>query len=79
MAALELGADRMTKEDIIDHKAGIIFRKKIGDECKKGDVIAELYSDSKIKLAAGKERLLRAVEYSDKKIKGPKLIKKVIR
>jgi len=79
MAALELGAGRMTKEDIIDHKAGIIFRKKIGDECKKGDVIAELYSDSKIKLAAGKERLLRAVEYSDKKIKGPKLIKKVIR
>jgi pyrimidine-nucleoside phosphorylase len=79
MAALELGAGRMTKEDVIDHKAGIIFRKKIGDACKKGDVIAELYSDSKIKLAAGKERLLRAVEYSDNKVKGPKLIKKIIR
>ena len=79
MAALELGAGRMTKEDVIDHKAGIIFRKKIGDACKRGDVIAELYSDSKIKLAAGKERLLKAVEYSDKKIKGPKLIKKIIK
>jgi pyrimidine-nucleoside phosphorylase len=79
MAALELGAGRMTKEDVIDHKAGIIFRKKIGDACKRGDVIAELYSDSKTKLAAGKERLLKAVEYSDKKVKGPKLIKKIIR
>ena len=79
MAALELGAGRMTKEDVIDHKAGIIFRKKIGDSCKRGDVIAELHSDSKLKLAAGKERLLRAVEFSDKKVKGPKLIKKIIR
>jgi pyrimidine-nucleoside phosphorylase len=79
MAALELGAGRMTKEDVIDHKAGIIFRKKIGEACKKGDVIAELYSDSKTKLTAGKERLMKAVEYSDKKIKSPKLIKKIIR
>ncbi len=79
MAALELGAGRMTKEDVIDHKAGIIFRKKIGDACKRGDVIAELYSDSKSKLAAGKERLLKAVEFSNKKVKGPKLIKKIIR
>lgn len=79
MAALELGAGRMTKEDVIDHKAGIIFRKKIGDACKRGDVIGELYSDSKSKLAAGKERLLKAVEFSNKKVKGPKLIKKIIR
>jgi pyrimidine-nucleoside phosphorylase len=79
MADLELGAGRMTKEDVIDHKAGIIFRKKIGEACKKGDVIAELYSDSKTKLTAGKERLMKAVEYSDKKIKSPKLIKKIIR
>jgi pyrimidine-nucleoside phosphorylase len=78
MAALELGAGRMTKEDIIDHKAGIIFRKKIGDTVKKGEILAELYSDSKAKLAAGKDRLLNAVEYSNKKVKAPKLIKKII-
>jgi pyrimidine-nucleoside phosphorylase len=78
MAALELGAGRMIKEDIIDHKAGIIFHKKIGDVTKKGEVLAELYSDSKSKLKAARERILRAVEYSDKKVKGPKLIKKII-
>jgi thymidine phosphorylase len=78
MAALELGAGRMTKEDIIDHKAGIIFHKKIGDATKKGEVLAELYSDSKNKLKAARERILRAVEYSDKKVNGPKLIKKII-
>ncbi|MDZ7625572.1 MAG: thymidine phosphorylase [Ignavibacteriaceae bacterium] len=31
MASLELGAGRRTKDDVIDHKAGIIFYKKIGD------------------------------------------------
>jgi pyrimidine-nucleoside phosphorylase len=79
MAALELGAGRLTKEDVIDHKAGIIFHKKIGDAVQRGDILAELYSDSKIKLKAAKERVLKAVEYSDKKVKGPKLIKKIIR
>jgi pyrimidine-nucleoside phosphorylase len=78
MAALELGAGRMTKEDIIDHKAGIIFWKKIGDLTKKGEVLAELYSDSKDKLKIAKERILRAVEYSNKKVSSPKLIKKII-
>jgi pyrimidine-nucleoside phosphorylase len=78
MAALELGAGRMTKEDIIDHKAGIIFYKKIGDPTKKGEVIAELYSDSKDKIKAGRERILKAVEYSRQKVKSPKLIKKII-
>ncbi|MDR3610905.1 MAG: thymidine phosphorylase, partial [Ignavibacteriaceae bacterium] len=78
MAALELGAGRMTKEDIIDHKAGIIFWKKIGDSTKKGEVLAELYSDSKDKLKSAKERILRAVEYSNKKVSSPKLIKKII-
>jgi pyrimidine-nucleoside phosphorylase len=78
MAALELGAGRMTKEDIIDHKAGIIFHKKIGDATRKGAVLAELYSDSKDKLKSAKERVLKAVEYSNKKVNGPKLIKKII-
>jgi thymidine phosphorylase len=78
MAALELGAGRMTKEDIIDHKAGIIFHKKIGDATRKGEELAELYSDSKEKLKSAKERVLKAVEYSNKKVNGPKLIKKII-
>ena len=78
MAALELGAGRMTKEDIIDHKAGIIFHKKIGDATRKGEELAELYSDSKDKLKSAKARVLKAVEYSNKKVTGPKLIKKII-
>jgi thymidine phosphorylase len=78
MAALELGAGRMTKEDIIDHKAGIIFHKKIGDATRKGEELAELYSDSKDKLKSAKARVIKAVEYSNKKVSGPKLIKKII-
>jgi len=36
MAAIELGAGRLKKEDVIDHKAGIIFYPKIGEFIKKG-------------------------------------------
>lgn len=38
-----------------------------------------MYADSKSKLKAARERILNAVEYSDKKVSGPKLIKKIIR
>lgn len=42
--ALELGAGRKTKEDKIDHSAGIVLNKSIGDEVKKGELLATLYS-----------------------------------
>ncbi len=78
MAALELGAGRKTKEDKIDHKAGIIFNYKIGNYIKRGDVIAELHSSSKQKLEQVKKDFLRIIKLSDKPVKGPKLIKKTM-
>jgi len=78
MASLELGAGRKKLGDKIDPKAGIIFKIKIGDKVKKGDLIAELHSDSKSKneLAAG--MMSGAITYSNKKPLKPKLIKKII-
>uniref|UniRef100_A0A832G8J2 thymidine phosphorylase n=1 Tax=Ignavibacterium album TaxID=591197 RepID=A0A832G8J2_9BACT len=78
MAAIDLGAGRMKKEDKIDPKAGIIFNFKIGDKISRDDVIAELFSDSNEKIKLAEKRILKAVSLSNKKVKSPDLIKKII-
>ena len=79
MASLELGAGRMTKDDKIDPKAGIIFYKKIGDYAKTDEVICELHSDSKTKIKFSERMILESIKFSIAKPTLPKLIKKVIR
>jgi pyrimidine-nucleoside phosphorylase len=79
MASLELGAGRRTKDDMIDHKAGIIFYRKIGDYVKKGDIVCELHSDSKSKIKSAEKMIFESIKFSNRKPTLPKLIKKVIR
>ncbi len=78
MASLELGAGRTVITDVIEPKAGIIFYPKIGDKIKKGDLIAELFSDKKAKMKTSIERMKNVFTLSNKKISKPKLIKEVI-
>ena len=78
MAALELGAGRLRKEDKIEPKAGIIFYPKIGDKIKAGDLIAEIRCESPQKADLAKERLYNIVKTSASKVSRPKLIKKII-
>jgi pyrimidine-nucleoside phosphorylase len=79
IASLELGAGRMTKEDIIDPKAGIIFYRKIGDYVKKGELICELHSDSKSEIKSAEQMINGSIKFSNTKPALPKLIKKIIR
>lgn len=58
VAAGLLGAGRETKESRIDFSAGIYMKKKLGDEVKKGDVLATLYT-------ADKSRLEKATAYME--------------
>jgi pyrimidine-nucleoside phosphorylase len=78
MAAIDLGAGRLKKEDKIDPKAGIIFNHKIGDKVSKGDVIAELFSDSNEKIKLAEHRITNAIRLSDKKVRPLNLIKEII-
>lgn len=78
MAAIDLGAGRLKKEDKIDPKAGIIFNYKIGDKITKGDVVAELFSDAAEKIKLAENRIIKAVSLSNKKVKSPSLIKQII-
>ena len=45
VVGVTLGAGRATKEDAIDHAAGIRLLKKTGDPVKAGDTIALLYTN----------------------------------
>ncbi len=38
-----LGAGRLSKEDSIDYGVGIELKKQVGDQVKKGDVLAKIY------------------------------------
>lgn len=45
VAAMELGAGRATKEDVIDFTAGIVLKKKVGHHVAIGDVLAEVHTN----------------------------------
>ena len=79
MATIDLGAGRITKDDKIDPKAGIIFNYKIGDTINKGVVLAELYSDSKSGLDNAKKRITDSIKISKSKPRKLKLIKRIIK
>lgn len=61
LAAAFLGAGRETVDGIIDPAVGIIFKKKIGDYVKKGDVILEVHANEK-----GVEEAITTLEKSIK-------------
>ena len=78
MAALDLGAGRLRKEDTIDPKAGIIFYPKISGKILKDSLVAEIYTDNRKSLGNAKDRIKGAIEISSKKGAVPKLIKEII-
>ena len=73
----QLGAGRVSKDDTIDHTAGILIAKKIGDKVQKGDVLATLYSNNKAAFDGAKAQYLNAVKIGEKAQEKP-LIYKVI-
>ena len=79
LAAVELGAGRLKKDDMVDPAAGIKFNFKIGDKINKGDIIAELYSDNKNKILLVEKRFNNMVGLSGRKVNPPRLIKKIIK
>jgi pyrimidine-nucleoside phosphorylase len=65
LAAVELGAGRARKEDRVDPAAGVLLRKRRGDEVRAGEVLAELHAADAARLDAGEARLRAAVALSD--------------
>lgn len=67
-AGVELGIGRIHKEDSIDYRVGLMFEKKIGDEVKKGDVLAYIHANSPEKATECVEKINDAYKIGNKKI-----------
>src|SRR5438477_5320559 len=65
LAAVELGAGRARKEDTVDPAAGLLLQKRVGDQVREGDVIAELHAASESRLDAGELRLRAAARIGE--------------
>jgi pyrimidine-nucleoside phosphorylase len=60
MASISLGAGREKMDDIIDMKAGIVLKKKVGDAVDIGDSLAVFYTDREDVLAAARRRISKS-------------------
>ncbi len=73
-----LGAGRKTKESGIDMRAGIYLHKTVGDQVRKGDVIATLYSEHEDMLKQGIDEIIDAYQISTGPVTPGKLIKQIV-
>ena len=62
IAAWKLGAGRSRKEDPVSPAAGIVCRKKPGDEIEAGEALLELHADDDARFGAAVEALEGAVK-----------------
>jgi pyrimidine-nucleoside phosphorylase len=70
-AALELGAGRIRKEDPIDHAAGIVIERQVGDRVEAGETLAVLHAASAALVERATPRILRAWRIVDHEVERP--------
>ena len=78
LASQHSGAGRASKDDEIDHSAGIRLLAKRGDNVKCSDTIAIVYSNDEKKLKQACDEVLRAYAISDYEPKSEPLIRTMI-
>lgn len=76
IAAMMLGAGRVTKEDTIDHAVGLKLQKKVGDTVTKGDSLVTIYSNTEA-IDEVKTLLYDNIEIGETAVK-PTLIHEII-
>ena len=78
LASQHTGAGRQTKEESIDHGAGILLHRKTGDHVKAGEALCPLYSDEEVKLELALEEARKSIQIGDQEPVRPELIHGVI-
>ena len=64
-ACVALGAGRMTKDDVIDPAAGIVFRATTGDAVTAGEPLLTMYAASEDKIDEAEQLLRGAIRISE--------------
>ena len=72
-AAMLLGAGRATKDSVIDLAVGLILRKKIGDQVKKGESLCTIHSNFE-NVNEVKQKLYENIKITAEKVTPPILI-----
>ena len=75
--AMEIGAGRETKDDVIRPETGIVLEKKTGDFVKAGDILAYVHHAGRLE-AKWLERLYKAFELSKEPVPEKQLIYKML-
>lgn len=73
-----LGAGRMKVDEVIDPKAGIILRKKVGESVSLGETLAVLHTDRNDVIETAAHRLERAFAIATKPTTASPLIRAII-
>ncbi len=73
IAAMMLGAGRITKESVIDLAVGVVLHKKVGDFVQEGDALVTIHSNQEdVQEVVGK--IYEAYQLVDEKVPQPTLI-----
>jgi pyrimidine-nucleoside phosphorylase len=70
-ASVELGAGRLRKDDPIDHAAGIVVARQVGDRVEAGEALAVLHAASQELTDRAAERLLKAWRIGEREFRRP--------
>jgi thymidine phosphorylase len=65
IAALELGAGRVRKDDAIDHAVGVVCLRKRGDNVERGQALAEIHARTDEAANDAADRVLAAYELGE--------------
>jgi pyrimidine-nucleoside phosphorylase len=79
LASMRLGAGRFKKGEQIDHSTGFILQAKMGDYCRAGEPLVEIYARNESEAAAVREELLACYTWSDAPVTVGPLIYDTIR
>lgn len=69
LAAVDLGAGRARKDDLINHAVGLVVLHKVGDRLEKGEPLFAVHADDPGKLEQAKSRVLAAHVFSARRVK----------
>ncbi|MEW6685592.1 MAG: thymidine phosphorylase [Candidatus Edwardsbacteria bacterium] len=78
LSAVALGAGRENLESKLDPTVGLLIEKKIGDEVRKGEILAVVLANEKHMGEEVVQRILAAYTIGREKVSPPSLIKKIV-
>jgi pyrimidine-nucleoside phosphorylase len=71
LAAVELGAGRMRKEDRVDHAAGLVIEAAVGARVRAGDPLVVVHARSRELIDQVTPRIRNAWRMSDREVRRP--------